>query len=98
MSEQIVWADRYGAGGPDPETMCAGQCDGFGRYPAKFDDIQASLSGGLSQQNAREAAHWEMAHRAPDAHPDGECDGWHFILCLTCLGSGKAAPSRKVFR
>jgi hypothetical protein len=92
MSEQIEGTDRYGNSGPDPETMCDGQCEGFGRYPAKFNDIQASLNASLNQKNVREAAAWVMAHEALGAHTDGECDGWHFILCPTCLGTGRAAP------
>lgn len=92
MSEPNESVDRYGGTGPDPLTMCDGQCEGFGRYPAKFDDLQAALSAGPNQQNVREAVRWATAHTAPDAHPDGVCDGWHFVLCPTCLGTGEMRP------
>lgn len=35
MTEQREWVDRYGGAYPDLDTMCKGQCDGFGFFPTQ---------------------------------------------------------------
>lgn len=77
--------NRYEALGlplPDPKTMCKGQCDGLGFYPCKNDEEIEPI----------ELAAWLDQHNAPDAHDDddGKCDGWHFIKCFECAGTGLA--------
>lgn len=83
---------------PSPETMCKGQCEGMGIYP-QF------LAGPWLASNAsrlvmdeiptkEEIKRWHEAHaasrhRGQDA--DGPCDGWHFITCPDCNGTGKQA-------
>lgn len=79
------FTDRYEALGvpyPDPQTMCKGQCDGLGFYPQGLNDP------GISDA---ERVLWQAAHDAPNAHEGdgGKCDGWHFIQCAECGGSGK---------
>lgn len=79
------YTDRYQALGisyPDPQTMCEGNCEGTGWYPQRLDD---------STITEYEKAEWTAAHRAPEAHENGskECDGWHFIKCEDCNGTGK---------
>lgn len=74
--------DRYKALGipyPDPQTMCKGDCEGTGVYPLKLD----------VETTAEERQRWQVAHDAPTAHEDGPCDGWHFIRCSECDGTGK---------
>lgn len=78
MNEQFEFVDRYSAMGipfPDPETMCLGSCEGVGFHPTK------------NQENPL----WQEAHNALDAHTDdgGKCDGWHFVTCSECGGTGK---------
>lgn len=78
-SKDIEFIDRYQALGiprPDLETMCKGQCDGVGFYPTRLDDA-----------TSEEAALWNEMHRRPHSEP---CDGWHFITCPDCKGTGKA--------
>lgn len=72
----MEFTDRYKALGipyPDPQTMCAGQCEGLGIYPVHFDD-------------KAEFRRWHEAHAQSGEH---NCDGWHFIKCPDCLGTGK---------
>ena len=76
------FTDRYKALGipyPDPETMCLGDCEGVGVYPHRRQ----------ANETAYEVAAWQAAHDAPDAHKDEECDGYHFIKCPDCNGTGK---------
>lgn len=83
--EQHEFTDRYEALGmphPDPSTMCPGPCEGTGIYPQKLDDPTIT---------SPERQRWQDAHDAPNAHSDGPCDGWHFIKCWRCNGTGKRA-------
>lgn len=82
---EFQFTDRYQALGipyPDPKTMCKGQCEGVGLYPVKNDEHIEPL----------ELAAWTDAHNAVDAHESegGKCDGWHFIKCVDCNGTGVA--------
>jgi hypothetical protein len=82
--EEHEFTSRYEALGmplPDPETMCKGQCDGAGCYPVKHSDDDVT---------GEELRRWEESHADPLAHGDLPCDGWHFITCPDCEGSGKA--------
>jgi hypothetical protein len=57
---------------PDPETLCPGDCEGMGVVPVKADD---------DDQYYRDA--WKQAEAA-----DPSDDGWHFVQCPTCGGTG----------
>lgn len=72
----MEFTDRYQALGipyPEEETMCLGQCEGTGRVPVAKDDME------------------EPFHRlwieAEAKNPSD--DGWHFVKCPDCNGTGK---------
>jgi hypothetical protein len=70
---------RYGgpdAPLPDPETMCPGDCEGMGRVPIHRDDPDPIYK-----------PLWEAAEREKPAE-----DGWHFVICPQCKGTGKRDP------
>lgn len=76
MSE-IEFTDRYQALGipyPDPETMCQDQCEGTGFVP---------ISNEATEDPWRSL--WLAAEAAAPAD-----DGWHFVKCPSCNGTGKA--------
>lgn len=85
----ITWTDRYEALRmplPDPETMCEGQCEGTGVFPV-YHHSGDSLKGGCrpeSETNAQLLALWQEAENENPAD-----DGWHFIKCPDCDGSGR---------
>ena len=76
--------DRYKSLGvpyPDVETMCRGQCEGLGIYPQTIDDPTITDV---------ERAAWEELHAKHETERDKEeCDGFHFIKCPDCNGTGK---------
>jgi hypothetical protein len=75
MSE-IEFTDRYQALGipyPDPETVCLGQCEGTGFVPVKADDEEECFR--------------ELWRQAEIKSPSD--DGWHFVKCPDCNGTGK---------
>ena len=72
----VAFTDRYEALGvsyPDPETMCRGECEGTGWVPVKKDDKDTTFR-----------ALWEAAEKESPTD-----DGWHFVRCPVCAGTGK---------
>jgi len=90
--------DRYQALGipyPDLETMCKGQCDGTGFYPIKLIDYgHGNYVSQDEETDEAEKQEWLRVHNLPNAHLNcftktlEECDGWHFIQCADCGGTG----------
>lgn len=75
MKVQIEFRDRYQALGiplPDPKTVCSGDCEGTGVVPI-FEDETDPVYRQL----------WEKAEKEKPSN-----DGWHFVTCPTCNGSG----------
>ena len=75
--------DRYEATGtpyPDPTTMCEGQCEGMGCYPVKMTDELTSYE---AQEVARVIREGKM----------DLSDGYAFIKCEPCQGTGKRVES-----
>jgi hypothetical protein len=92
--------DRYKALGipyPDPGTMCQGQCEGIGVFPQynREAHVDRDKPGVVSMEADPDmlipaiAAAWEAAHAAAGDHEGKPCDGWHFIQCPDCKGTGK---------
>jgi len=77
----LVFTDRYQALGipyPDPKTCCPGHCEGMGVVPIKLDYNDDPVFVQL----------WEQA----EAKEPSE-DGWHFVKCPTCGGTGKVVKA-----
>jgi hypothetical protein len=75
---EIEFTDRYQALGiprPNPKTVCKGGCEGTGWIPVKAGDKRMTT---------------EMRRRWIEAEKESPSDdGWHFIKCPTCEGTGK---------
>lgn len=86
MSE-IESTDRYGGNPPDPETMCKGECEGMGWVPVQDREHAGDLIvDSLGYDKEPWKTLWQEAHIAAGEH---ECDGWHFVKCPDCGGTGK---------
>jgi hypothetical protein len=75
----VEFTDRYEAMGipyTNPETMCDGDCEGTGFVPIKADD--------------NELIYRELWQKAEKENPVD--DGWHFVKCPKCNGTGKLTP------
>jgi len=96
---KIVFTDRYEALGmkhPDPLTMCHGPCEGTGFYPlfcvsglagyAKRKWVEAGRVEPASPLGDKDRLAWSDAH----FHQEHDCDGWHFVKCPDCGGTGRA--------
>jgi len=86
LLQNLEITDRYGGTGPDPDTMCKGQCEGTGWVPQK--DIEAPFlrcpdcdGDGL-----------DHGRTIGEDHPQDNCDGFDrlgmvFIVVLViCTG------------
>lgn len=104
--EFMAGEDRYTALGipyPDPETMCKGPCEGVGVYPQflagswlKPTALRLVMDEG-DMPTDEEIRRWHEAHDKAQAEHcliGKECDGWHFITCPDCGGTGKKPPLR----
>lgn len=101
MDDQIVFTDRYQALGiayPDPATMCKGQCEGTGWYPlfdgcslSPYETCKRAMThfAEPAQNSEHDTRLWREAHAKEGEH---SCDGWHFVKCPDCDGTGKARP------
>lgn len=75
--QDIEFTDRYQALGipqPDIKTMCLGDCEGTGYVPI-----------GSGETAPAYRVLWQQAE---EKHPSD--DGWHFVQCPDCGGTGKA--------
>ena len=80
MNRPFEYVDRYGdasAPRPDPDTMCKGPCEGTGVYPVSIDNPM------LTDHEESEVARIEASA------PGQNSDGWYFVTCPTCNGTGK---------
>jgi len=80
MKDRIEIVDRYTALGiphPDPETCCDGQCEGTGVVPVSKDDMEEPWQSLWLKAEAKRPAN----------------DGWHFVKCPDCHGTGKRQQS-----
>ena len=78
---KMEYTDRYQALGipyPDPETVCLGDCEGTGVAPVKVDD-----------KNIVYHRRWLAAEKLNPAD-----DGWHFVKCADCNGSGERTKTK----
>ena len=87
----IEFTDRYGGRPPSWLRGCFGGCEAMGWTPIAFyldppreDEARVSTD----DLSPAEIADWTAAHVAAGDH---DCDGWHFIECRNCGGSGRVS-------
>ena len=91
MSEP-QFTSRYEALGiplPDPATICQGHCEGTGVFPvymSKGDTRPKTPTSTLGEDETDPdlIALWEDAEER-----EPQSDGWHFVQCPDCNGTGK---------
>ena len=90
------FTDRYKALGipyPDTETMCGGNCEGIGRYPVESIMNENSDVNSFDDEEFYEEEQWTLEHNKGSLFQrlfhKIKCDGWDFIICRDCKGSGK---------
>lgn len=96
MSDQIEATDRYGgpANWPDPNTVCDGPCEGMGVYPAYSPkhDTKRETTDPQAMSGTDDTAAIEAAGKTPDD------DGWAFLTCPDCGGTGKVPERGRLVR
>ena len=86
---KIEFTDRYGGNPPSWLRGCFSDCEAMGRYPVfnpnHPNNSELSFDG---RATAKELHEWKILHREAGDH---KCDGWHFILCPSCHGTGRVS-------
>jgi len=88
---------------PIVETMCRGQCEGTGAVPVfgegsmsgeegyrrlwEVEHRRCSFGGRIRQLFKFQKA-WRYGWRTHWSIVFEPCDGWHFVVCPDCSGSG----------
>ena len=84
----IEWTDRYeGIGYPDHKTVCAGQCEGTGCFPVYMSRGDSRGLDHASPPDETDPAIISLWDKAEQECPAD--DGWHFVQCPACNGTGK---------
>ena len=78
----IEFTDRYGGSPPSWLRGCHGDCEAMGYVPVSRNNIE------LHEE-------WKRAHAQPH---EEQCDGWHFVLCPDCKGTGRVSWAISVAR
>ena len=97
IAELLSWLEdsgfevstRYGGGAealPDPKTMCGGDCEGTGYVPVNFREPSPGQAYFVYSDEDDRLYHdpWDAAEAA-----DPSEDGYHFLPCPQCGGTGK---------
>lgn len=99
MSNEVT--SRYEALGlplPNPDTMCSGECEGTGWVPIWFplplhganglaERVVTSATVGVSLSSTDYEKYYALWLEAEQAAPAD--DGWHFVVCPECQGTGQ---------
>ena len=84
---ELEFTDRYKALGipePDVETMCLAQCEGTGFVPIYMG---GEKPGPVHPEDEKDPVFIHLWYEAEAITPAE--DGWHFVKCPDCEGTGK---------
>lgn len=84
----VEFTDRYGGNAPSWLRGCHGDCEAMGVVPIVARGNPGDPLFVWPEKDAREIALWNMAHVDAGEH---DCDGWHFVKCDDCGGSGRVS-------
>lgn len=93
----VQFTDRYDALGIEPPsllTVCRGQCEGVGVVPVFIDSPELAERRRPDAISSADETEPELVAlwRAAEANAPAE-DGWHFVTCPQCEGTGKRQGS-----
>lgn len=99
VEDELTFTNRYEMLGmplPNPATMCLGECEGTGVIPIYKDDVHPEFLRRWQDEHKKAHTVWFRLKLAWEQKSfwylfhGWRCDGWHFITCPDCEGTGKA--------
>lgn len=95
--------DRYSAAGidyPDPKTVCGGDCEGMGIIPVFMKgaviDHEHGVLNCISEGSEKDPALIKLWMEAEKKEKSK--DGYHFVKCPECDGSGEIKLEFKLYK
>ena len=86
----IEFTDRYGGYAPSWLRGCHADCEAMGYVPIFMaSGVETKNHSDLisdSETNPAYIKAWKAAHAEPH---EELCDGWHFVKCPDCSGTGR---------
>lgn len=80
----IIFTDRYGGNPPSWLRGCHGECEAMGFYPEPCDAYTPTGDGcHVKPHNPPRPC------PKPNEHAQADFDGWHFLRCPDCQGTGR---------
>ena len=96
---EIEFTDRYGGRAPSWLRGCHADCEAMGYVPIFMEvGVETRLPDALSMESETIPAYikaWKTAHAEPH---ETLCDGWHFVTCPDCDGTGHVSWIETVSR
>lgn len=87
----VEYTDRYGGNPPSWLRGCHGDCEATGWTPvymAEFDRGDCQLVEDSHPLGELEIKAWLKAHIEDEDHI---CNGYHFLPCFSCKGTGRVS-------
>lgn len=105
MTKQYEFSSRYHALGikvSAGSALCEGLCEGTGFIPVRYDETDIELKAlwlkahkeahsikGLFTNFVYFVSRGEILNGLKSTLINLKCDGWHFVICPKCHGTGK---------
>lgn len=88
----VEFTSRYGSRPPSRLRTCHGHCEGLGCYPV-YHEASATKTppDGCRPTDSRLTAYQDRQVQRAILEGRPQADGWYFIRCAACGGSGRVS-------
>lgn len=102
VGDGIAFTSRYGGNEPSWLQACLGHCEAMGVIPVYVRQREPAAEWNAflpDEEDPVLRAAWERLHHGIDQYdPPHDCDGWHFVECPSCGGTGRVGWATTIRR